>query len=80
MPRYHEKYSVGSRVRIAARAKLEDFHTRWRYHNKLTREQIDFADAVAEVAVVTFYHGGDVLYELKLVCGIWHEECLLDPV
>lgn len=28
------------------------------------------------MASVTFYHGGDELYELKGVPGLWHEACL----
>lgn len=35
-----------------------------------------FADKIAKVKSVGFYHGGDVLYELKGVPGIWHEQCL----
>ena len=29
-----------------------------------------------EVEGVSFYHGGDVLYQLKGVPDLWHEICL----
>ena len=48
----------------------------WKYHHKLQPEQLAHADALAEVEKVGFYHGGDVLYNLKNVPGIWHEQCL----
>jgi len=36
-----------------------------------------FAGSEAKVLTVGFYHGGDVLYTLKGVPGIWHELCLM---
>jgi len=39
-------------------------------------EQLNYAGHVAEVEQVSFYHGGDVLYKLRGVSGIWHEQCL----
>jgi len=38
--------------------------------------QLNYANHIAEVKSFGFYHGGDVLYELKGVPGIWHEQCL----
>ena len=35
-----------------------------------------YAGTVARVATVGFYHGGDVLYTLENIPGIWHEVCL----
>jgi hypothetical protein len=29
-----------------------------------------------KIKSVGFYHGGDVLYEIEGVPGIWHERCL----
>jgi len=78
MPRYDEKYTVGSQVRVASREKLDDFYAHWKYHNKLTPEQLAYADRIVDVVRVGFYHGGDVLYELQGVPGIWHEDCLED--
>jgi hypothetical protein len=55
---------------------LEEFLETWRLHNKLQPDQLNYADQIAEVKSVGFYHGGYVLYELKGVPGIWHERCL----
>jgi hypothetical protein len=76
MSLYNEDYPVGSWVRVASKERLEDFARGWKLHNKLKPEQIEFANQVFRVANVTFYHGGDVLYELEAVPGIWHEVCL----
>lgn len=73
---YKEEFPKGSTVKIANRAFLEDFLTRWKLHNKLQPEQLNYAAQVAEVESVGFYHGGDELYKLKNIPGIWHEECL----
>jgi hypothetical protein len=37
---------------------------------------LKFADKIAKVKSVGFYHGGDELYELEGVLGTWHEQCL----
>jgi hypothetical protein len=71
-----EKYPKGSRVRIADRAFLEEFLETWKHHHKLQAIQLDFADRIAEVEAVGFYHGGDVLYRLEGIPGTWHERCL----
>jgi hypothetical protein len=73
---YQEDFPVGSLVRIADRETLEHFRTTWRYHNPLTEEQVAFAGREAAVTAVGFYHGGDVLYTLRDVPGVWHEQCL----
>ena len=76
MPQYQEKWPVGARVRIANSAALEKFAREWRYHNKLRVEQLAYAGRETQVKSVGFYHGGDPLYVLEHVPGIWHEECL----
>jgi hypothetical protein len=73
---YQEKFPVGSSVRIADRDALEHFRATWRYHNPLAAEQLSFAGREAAIAAVGFYHGGDVLYTLQGVPGVWHEQCL----
>jgi hypothetical protein len=73
---YHEGFPVGSRVRIADRASLDEFLTSWRYHHKLQPEQLSFADQVATVEEVGFYHGGDPVYRLMGVPGFRLEQCL----
>jgi len=63
-------------VRIAARAVLEEFLRSWTLHNKLEHNQLGYAGQSAEVEKTYMYHGGDALYELKGIPGVWHEECL----
>src|SRR3981189_2605798 len=76
MALYNEEFPVGTTVRIASHHDLKEFLRTWKYHHKLTPEQIEFADRVVEVEQVSFYHGGDVLYQLRGVSGLWHEQCL----
>jgi len=63
-------------VRIAGRADLENFLQTWKLHHPLEPGQLEYAGQVAEVQSVSFYHGGDELYQLQGVPGIWHEQCL----
>jgi hypothetical protein len=79
MPPYREKYGVGTMVKVVAADRLQAFQSTWKFHNRLAPEQLAYADRQAEVARVYFYHGGDVLYVLEGVPGIWHEECLELP-
>ena len=78
MPPYQERFPVGTRVRIANRAALESFIAAWHLHNPLHPDQLAFAGTTTLVRSVGFYHGGDLLYELDHVAGIWHEELLLE--
>lgn len=48
----------------------------WKLHNKLNVDQLEYAGMVAVVAMVSMYFGGDMLYNLEGVPGIWHEQCL----
>jgi len=73
---YVPEFPKGSTVRIASRPDLEKFRDSWKLHNKLEPIQFDHADQVVEVESVGFYHGGDELYRLKGIPGIWHEQCL----
>jgi hypothetical protein len=70
------EFEVGSQVRIADRAFLESFLEAGQYHNELEPEQLQFADRVAAVQSVSFFHGGDEIYQLEGIPGVWHEECL----
>lgn len=76
MPAYAERFAVGARVRIASRSELDAFRKTWAFHNPLIPEQLEFAGQEAIVAQVGFYHGGDPLYVLTDVPGVWHEACL----
>jgi len=73
---YHEAFPKGSKVRIQNRSFLENFLKTWKFHNKLNPEQLNYAEKVGEVESVGFYHGGDELYKLKDIPGIWHKQCL----
>ena len=73
---YSAAFPRGTRVRVAARAKLEEFMASWKLHNPLRPEQLSFAGQLATVRDVGYYHGGDELYSLEGVPGSWHEACL----
>jgi len=73
---YNPEYPEGTKVKVASRDFLTNFMHTWKYHNKLQPNQLEYAGMVAEVESVGFYHGGDELYKLKGLPGIWHETCL----
>ena len=70
------EFEVGTEVRIADRAFLEEFLEAGQYHNELEPEQLEYAGRVAKVRAVDFFHGGDEIYTLDGIPGVWHEECL----
>jgi hypothetical protein len=72
------KFKNGSTVRVGSRVQLEEFVRTWRYHHKLQPEQLPCAGRIAKVKWSGMYHGGDVVYQLQDVPGIWHET-LLEP-
>src|SRR6185369_775311 len=39
-------------------------------------EQLQYAGHTARVVRSMMYHGGDILYELDGIPGIWHEACV----
>jgi hypothetical protein len=73
---YKAEFPVGSLVRIAGRDALEHFMRTWKFHNKLQPEQLDYGGKAGKIRSVGFYHGGDELYQIEGVPGIWHEQCL----
>jgi hypothetical protein len=73
---YTAAFPKGVNVRVISRAALESFARDWKYHHKLQTEQLEYAGTTAVVTSVSFYHGGDQLYVLENVPGIWHETCL----
>jgi len=79
MKPYHAEFPIGTDVRIADLPELERFRREWRFHHPLEPGQLDFAGRSARVASVGSNHGGDVLYVLDGVPGIWHEECVHAP-
>ena len=62
---------------IASLPILEKFRRTWALHNALQSEQLMYAGKIGVVKAVGYYHGGDVLYELESLPGIWHECCLV---
>ena len=70
------EFEVGTEVRIADRTFLESFLEEGQYHNELEPDQVEYAGRVAKVKGVEFFHGGDEIYTLDGVPGVWHEECL----
>jgi ribonuclease inhibitor len=76
---YEADFPVDTTVRVAPPADLEAFVATWKWHHPLQVEQLEFAGSLATVKNVSFYHGGDELYELRDVPGIWHEVCLRTP-
>jgi len=70
------RHTTGSAVRVANESVLENFAKIWKLHHPLTPEQLAFAGRETIVTSVGFYHGGDVLYELRDLPGIWHERCV----
>jgi hypothetical protein len=79
IPQYEARFEVGSTVRIVGAQALADFRRDWLYHNKLQDDQVGHAGEAATVINVGYYHGGDPLYWLYKVPGVWHEQCL-EPV
>jgi hypothetical protein len=73
---YKIEFEVGTSVQIADREFLENFLREWKFHHKLEPEQLNYHGQVADVGKVGIYHGGDELYDLIGIPGIWHEQCL----
>jgi hypothetical protein len=73
---YKQEYLTGSVVKIANRQTLEEFIQSWKLHNKLQPEQLEYAGKTGTVKSCGFYHGGDELYQLQGIPGIWHEQLL----
>jgi len=73
---YVSEFPQGTRVRVAGLKLLEDFRRSWRFHNPLQAEQLAFAGRKTTIKTVAFYHGGDELYLLSGIPGLWHEACL----
>jgi hypothetical protein len=73
---YKEELPIGTIVRMRNHDALEAFQAEWKYHNPNQDEQLCFAGKEVVVEKVSFYHGGDAIYSLKGIPGVWHEACL----
>ena len=71
------KFPEGTKVRIADLTILEDFYQSWKFHDPLTPEQLAYAGQFAVVEKTGIYHGGDVIYKLLNISGVWHQSCLI---
>ena len=71
---YNCEFPVGTSVRIASLDSLEKFQREWKYHHKIMTEQLAYHGQIAVVERASVYHGGDELYELKGIPGIWQPE------
>ena len=76
MGAYEATFPKGLKVRVVSRAALEAFMQAWKFHHQLRPEQLEYAGAIATVKEVSFYHGGDQLYVLENVPGIWNLPCI----
>jgi len=73
---YEAAFQRGDSVQVASIDEREGFRRTWKYHNPCTDDQLQYAGRTAKVRDVGFYHGGDALYQLDGVPGVWHEQCL----
>ncbi len=74
------RFPVGCAVEVADEAALSDFKTTWKYHHPLEEAQLQYAGLLTTVTAVSFYHGGDVLYQLRHTGPYtWHDACLRIP-
>jgi hypothetical protein len=77
MPAYNALLAREADVRIADEGLLRQFmRPQYAYHHPVQVGMIEHAGEVAKIAEVAYYHGGDPLYTLYLVPGLWHEACL----
>jgi hypothetical protein len=75
---YQVDFPVGTKVRIKPREYLEEFRRTWKFHHPLDDSQLAYGGQSATVLSISSYHGGDELYYLENVPGIWNEPCLED--
>jgi hypothetical protein len=74
---YNAEYPVGSQVSVIDLEALKRFKEYWKWHDPVTEEMLQYAGKSATVKSVGYYHGGDELYTLDVIPGIWHEACLV---
>ena len=79
MPPYHASFPKGAQAQVASLDVLEKFRREWTRHDPILPEQLACADKIAVVKAIGYYHGGDVLYRLDELPGVWHECCLRNP-
>ncbi len=75
-PAYAE-FPIESIVRIASRAVLDNFLRAPTDQHRLYPVQLQYADAVSEVEMIVYFHGGNEAYCLRGIPGMWLERCLI---
>jgi hypothetical protein len=73
---YNAEFPPGTLVQVVGLPHLKEFLRTWRLHHSLTEDQLSYAGVRGRVVDVGFYHGGDELYHIEGMPGIWHESCL----
>ncbi|MGC9991055.1 MAG: hypothetical protein ABSD52_01490 [Candidatus Cybelea sp.] len=77
---YKARFPPGCVVQVADEDALRHFKATWKYHHPLDESQLQFAGLITAVCGIGYYHGGDVLYQLRDTRGYtWHEDCLRIP-
>jgi len=76
VPDYAASFLVGTTVRVIDSERLREFKETWKYHHPLEQDQLAFAGRAAVVEWFAYYHGGEPLYKLVGLDGVWHEACL----
>jgi hypothetical protein len=78
MSKYHglDKFQPGEMVQIASSDALDEFARTWTFHHPLQPSQFRYAGWTVKVVNSSMYHGGDILYELEGVPGLWHQQLL----
>jgi hypothetical protein len=51
----------------------------WKYHHNLRPAQLAYAERKVRVKRIAAYHGGDMVYTLEDIPGLWLEQCLREP-
>jgi hypothetical protein len=70
------KFRDGTTIHLAERATLDEFFRTYDGHHRLEANQLESGGKVAIVRASYMYHGGDMLYELEGLPGLWHEQLL----
>jgi len=70
------KFPLGSSVRIKSTGQLEAFGRNGKLRHPPSGKQIAYGGQTDSVWHVTVSIRGDVLYELEMAPGLWHEELL----
>ena len=72
MPAYHAAFLCGEKLKIKPISFLRQYlRPEWPSHNPLEPEHLEFAGQRVSVSAVSYYHGGQILYQLRGIPGYW---------